>query len=106
MINKILILLIAIQFSIITLGGYLYSLIPLDTQVTSISSDICSYLSKNDTNSSSSNITIVNTTNETKIVYTKPSLSDSIFFVVTTVTTIGMFRSLELENIFVPYFCL
>ncbi|CAF0926222.1 unnamed protein product [Brachionus calyciflorus] len=71
-INKILLVLVIIQVTVIVLGGYLYSLIPI-YRIDNIS-DI------------GQNGTIGNSTIG---IYTKPSLSDSVFFVITIITTIG-----------------
>ncbi|RNA18214.1 potassium channel subfamily K member 10 [Brachionus plicatilis] len=64
-INKILLTLVAIEVGLIVFGGYLYSLIPICSHEISQ----LHYLSN--------------------CSYTTPSLSDSIFFVITTITTIG-----------------
>lgn len=68
-INKILLTLVAIEVGLIVFGGYLYSLIPICSHEISQ----LHYLSN--------------------CSYTTPSLSDSIFFVITTITTIGTVNS-------------
>lgn len=64
-IKKFPLILVTIELILIVFGGFIYSLIP-----------ICNDKIEN-------NIEINNCT------FIKPSLSDSIFFVITTVTTIG-----------------
>jgi hypothetical protein len=64
-----------IQVGLVTLGGYIYSVIPIDYEYESIKNDT------NNTNHSSS-----------KSIKTAEhvSFSDGVFFIITTVTTIGL----------------
>lgn len=70
-IKKIPVILITIELALIVLGGFVYSNIP-----------ICDHEKDQHRNCS----------------FTKPSMSDSIFFIITTITTIG-FLILSLDFI-------
>lgn len=61
-IKKIPLILVSIELTLIVLGGFVYSLIPICDNV------IDHHINCN---------------------YTRPSMSDSIFFIITTITTIG-----------------
>lgn len=97
--RNILLVLIVIQVCLITLGGYIYSLIPIDQddEASSCKCDTDSQIDDLFTTHSydSVNISDQDSISTTSRIETKkknssrPSLSDSVFFVITTVTTIG-----------------
>ena len=79
-INKAFLLFVTVQSIVIILGGYLYSLIPLVDNTDLI---ICINNNNNNNNNASNSSQNCNINDQT------PSLSEGVFFVITTITTIG-----------------
>lgn len=95
-IRSILLVLVVVQVGLVTFGGYIYSLIEIEadparpncsssSSTSSETNENQSYEIVSDQTESSENLNDLNKT----VSSMRPSFSDSVFFVVTTVTTIG-----------------
>lgn len=103
-VRSILLVLVILQVALITFGGFLYSLIEIEQPIEKVlpncsstppsetlfeSSESTSSTSTSTSTNSASYLTEDDNPDITNKTFVRPSFSDSVFFVVTTVTTIG-----------------
>lgn len=83
-VNYVLLILVLIQVGIIMLGGFIFTMIPGEFEERASDYSICLDLVENNT----LNLTRIPTPERSAV-----SFSDSVFFIITTITTIGIFIS-------------